>query len=92
MRSINNMDDHTGPGSLLQRRFECFDQLRGQLADKPYSIHIHKTPAVCRFAMTDSSIKRCEQRVLHQFMRTGQAVDQRRFAGIGIADHSYRRQ
>ena len=81
------MQNHVGFGHLLQRRFERFDQLRGQSAYKTDRVHIRVKPPVTGLGASHCGVKRGEQRVLHQLARSRQAVRQRRLARIGVADH-----
>ena len=68
---------------------EGFHQFGGQLTDKAHRVHQQKFAAVGQFDVAGNSVQCGEQPILHIDIRPGQAVEQRGFAGIGVAHQSH---
>ena len=92
VRGIDHVHDEVGVCNLLKRRFERLHQISGQPAYETDGVHIGIESAVARLRAAHRRVEGGEQRVLHQFGRTGQPVGQRRFAGIRVTDDGDGRQ
>lgn len=89
MGAIDHMQDHVGLGHLFQGGFERLDQLGGQAAHEADRVHVGVSASVAGFGAAHGRVQCGEQRVSHQFGRTGQTVGQRGFAGVRVADHGH---
>ena len=87
--AIDHMQDHVGLGHLFQGGFERLDQLGGQAAHEADRVHVGVSASVAGFGAAHGRVQCGEQRVFHQFGRTGQTVGQRGFAGVRVADHGH---
>ena len=76
---------------LFQCAFERLDKFGRQLADEPDRVGKHHLPAGWQGNGAHGRVEGGEQHVLAEDARPGQAVEQRRFASIGIADQRHRR-
>ena len=85
-RGVDDVDEEVGVDHLLQRGPERLDQLVGQLADEPDGVGEEHRLAAGQGEAADGGVEGREQPVLHQDPGTGQAVEQRRLAGVGVAD------
>ena len=92
VRGVHDVHHHVRFANLLERRLERLDELRGQPAHKPDRVHIGVEPAVLRARTSHGGVERGEQRVLHELIRTGEPVRQRRFARVRIPDDRNRGQ
>jgi hypothetical protein len=74
---------------LLEGRGERLDEAVRQLADEPDRVGEHDLPAVLERQPAHGRVERREQPVLDQHVRAGDAVEQRRLAGVGVADERH---
>ena len=85
------MHEQFGTDDLFERRAERLDQLGGQVAHETDRVGQHERPAVGELSTARGRFERGEQRVLDQYTRTGQSVEQAGLAGVGVADDCHRR-
>ena len=89
---VADMDDDVGLGDLFQRRAERGDQMRRQVGDE--ADRVGEDRRSCRTA--DSSRRIVGSRVANSMSSAptadaGQAVEQGRLAGVGVADQRHHR-
>ncbi len=91
MRDVAHMQDHVGLDHLLQRRAEGRDQHGRQVGDEADGIGQDDLGAVRQLDRAQRRIERREQHVGFEHPRPRHAVEQRRLAGIGVADQRHDR-
>ena len=86
------MDDEIGLGHLFQRRAERGDEMGRQVGDEPDRVgqdrRLRPTAASSR-RIVGSSVANSRSSARHR--APGQPVEQRRFAGVGVADQRHHR-
>ncbi len=82
------MQDHIGLDHFLERGAECGDQHGRQIGNKADRVGEDDARAVRQIDGAQRRIKRGKQHVGGKHPRLRHAVEQRRFAGIGVADQS----
>ena len=87
---VAQMHDEVGLDHLLQRRAEGGDQVRRQVGDEADRVGQDHRRAVRQLQPPQRRIERGEQHVFGEDAGAGQPVEQRRFAGIGVADDARR--
>src|SRR5680860_1596490 len=85
MRGVDHVQQQVGVQRLLERALERLDQLRGQLLHETDRVRHHGASAVGQLQPTSGGVERREQLVGDQGARTGQAVQQRGLARVGVA-------
>ena len=83
---VHQVDDQVGPADLLQRRLERLDQVVGQLGDEPDGVGEGGGPPTGQVEAPGRGVEGREQLVLDQDPGAGEAVEQGRLAGVGVAD------
>ena len=83
---VAHMDDDIGLGDLFQRRAERGDEMGRQVGDEADRVRQDRLAARRQVEPAHRRVEGREQQVLGADRRAGQAVEQRRFAGIGVAD------
>ena len=91
MRNVAHMQDHIGLDHLLERGAEGGDQHGRQVGDEADRIGEDHARAMRQADRAQRRIERGEQHVGGQHARLRHAVEQRRFAGIGVADQRHDR-
>src|SRR5512132_1760002 len=86
---VDQVDDQVGPGDLLQGRLERLDQVMGQLGDEPDGVGEGRGPPTGQVEAPGGGVEGREQLVLDQHPGAGQAVEQGRLAGVGVADQGH---
>ena len=82
---VGDHQQQVGEHGLLQRGAKGLNQLMGELADEAHGVHQQAAAVVGQIDIAHHRVQRGEQLVLHQHVRAGQRVEQRGFAGVGIA-------
>ena len=85
------MQDQIGFEHLFQRGAEGGDQHGRQVGDEAHRVGQHGLRATRQANGAEGRIERGEQRVLGEHAGAGQRVEQRRLAGIGVADERHGR-
>ena len=80
------MQDEVGLDHLFQRGPEGRDQMRRQVGDEADRVRQDHRRAMRQPDPAQRRIERGKQHVFGQHAGAGQPVEQRRFAGIGVAD------
>ena len=88
---VENVREQIGAAGLLERRREGVDELVGQLADEADRVGQQVRPAA-QAQRAGRRVERVEQPVAHAHLGAGERVQQRRLAGVGVADQRDRRQ
>ena len=89
---VDDLDQHVGPVDLLERRPERVDQLVRQLVDEAHGVGHDRRLAVAELDLAAGRIERREQLVLGpRDLGADEAVEQRRLAGVRVADDADRR-
>ena len=83
--------DEIGLGHLFERRAERGDQCVRQPVDEPDRVGDQQVAAIGQRHAPDQRVERHEQRVLGRGAFPRQQVEQRRLAGVGVADQRHRR-
>ena len=86
MRQVADMQDHVRLDHLLQRGAERRDQHGRQIGDEADRIGENDARAVRQIERAQGRIERREQHIGFEHAGARQPVEQRRFAGIGVAD------
>ena len=86
------MHDQVGLDHLFQGGAEGGDQVGRQVGDEAHRVGDHAALAVGQLDRAHGGIERGEQQVLGHHAGAGEAVEQRRLAGVGVADQRHRRQ
>jgi hypothetical protein len=89
---VTQMDDQIGLDHLLQRRPEGGHQMRRQFRDEADRVRQDHLGAVRQDDPSQRRVERGEQHVLGHHAGARQPVEQRRLAGIGVADQGHDRQ
>ncbi len=85
-RRVDNVDEQVGFEHHLERRLERLDQAVGQLGDEPDRVGEQHRLAAGQRELAGGGVERGEEAVLDEHARVGEAVQQRRLAGVGVAD------
>ena len=85
-RYIDHVQDQRRFGYLFQRGAERLDQRRGQVADEADGVAEQHAPARRQRQQADGRIERGEHLGVGEHARPGQPIEERRFAGVGVAD------
>ena len=89
---VDDLDQHVGPVDLLERRPEGVDELVRQLVDEADGVGHDRRLAVAELDLAAGRIERREQLVLGaRHLRADERVEQRRLAGVRVADDADRR-
>ena len=83
---VDDVDEQVGVGGHLERGLERLDQLVGQLADEADGVGEQHRLAAGQLEPAGGGVERGEEPVLDQHAGVGEAVQQRRLAGVGVAD------
>ena len=86
VRNVAHVQDDVGLDHLLERGAERRDQHGRQIGNKADRVGENDARAVRQIDRAQGRIERREQHVGGQHARLRHAVEQRRFAGIGVAD------
>ena len=86
MRDVADMQDDVRLQHLFQRGAERGDELRRQVGDEADRVRQHRLAAMRQGQRAQGRIERREQHVGGLHVGAGQAVEQRRLAGVGVAD------
>ncbi len=85
MRTVDHVQEEIGVRDLLQRRAERLDDLVRQVADETDGVSEGEGPTVGERGPSHRRVQRGEQRILDEYARARQAVEQRGLAGVGVA-------
>ncbi|GMA93547.1 hypothetical protein GCM10025881_03710 [Pseudolysinimonas kribbensis] len=85
MGAVDDVHDHVRVADLLQRRPERLDELMREVAHEPDRVGDRELAAVGGAGTTHGGVEGREQRVLDEHAGAGQAVQQARLAGVGVA-------
>ena len=89
---VDDLDEHVGPGHLLERRAERVDELVGQLVDEAHGVGDDRRLPVAELDLARGRVERREQLVLGLGdLAADERVEQRRLAGVRVADDRDRR-
>ena len=86
MRDVAHVQDKIGLDHLFERRAEGGDQHGRQVGDEADRVGEDDAPAALQAHLAHGRIERREQLMLGEDFGAGDAVEQRRFAGVGVAD------
>ena len=87
IRGVDDLDQHVGPVDLLEGRPERVDQLVRELVDEAHRVGHDRGLAVAQLDLARGWIEGREQLVLGpRDLAADEGVEQRRFAGIRVAD------
>ena len=86
------MQDQVGGQNLLQRGTKRGHQLRGQVGDEAHRVRHDDLHAVGQLHRAHGRVQRGKEHVLDHHIRAGQAVEQRRFARVGVAHQGNNRE
>jgi len=89
MRDVADVENDIGLQHFLQRRAKRRHQLRRQVGNEADGVRQHRLAAMRQAQRAQGRIKRGEQHVGGLDVGAGQAVEQRRFSGIGVADQRH---
>ena len=92
MGDVAHMHDQVGLDHLFQGRAEGRDQVGRQIGDEAHRVGDHAALAVGQLDRAHGGIERGEQQVLGHHAGARKAIEQRRLAGVGVADQGDRRQ
>ena len=85
-RRVDDVDEQVGLGHDLERGLERLDELVGQLADEADGVGEQHRLAAGQVEAAGRGVERGEQAVLDEHAGVGEPVEQRRLAGVGVAD------
>ncbi len=91
MRDIAHMQDDIRLQNFLKRRLESGDQHGRQIGYEAHCIGEDDLAAARQLDCPQRRIERCEQQILGEDAGLRQPVEQRRLAGIGVADERHDR-
>ena len=91
MGDVTHVDHEIGAVHLLERRPERRDQTGRQLRDEADRVREDRVPARRQDELAHGRIEGREQLVAGTDRGPGQAVEQGRLAGVGVADQCYHR-
>jgi len=83
---IDDVEQEIGVGDLLERRMEGLDELMREPAHEPDGVGDERRVAVVEIETADGRIERGEQPVLDEDACARQPVEERRLAGVRVAD------
>ena len=89
MRDIADVENDIGFQHFLQRRAKRRHQLRRQVGDEADRVRQHRLAAMRQTERAQRRIERRKQHVGGLHVGAGQAVEQRRLSGIGVADQRH---
>ena len=92
MGDVAHMQHQIGLDHLLQRGAEGGDEHGRQIGDEAHRVGQDDAPAARQPELAHGRIERLEHLVLGGHGRAGQAVEERRLAGVGVADDGHDRQ
>ncbi len=91
VRDVADMQDDVGADHLFERGAERRDEVVRQLGDETDGIGQHDLTSVWQRQLAERRVEGGEQQVLGEHLGAGQLVEQRRLAGVGIADERHQR-
>ena len=91
MADVAHVQDEVGLHHLLQRGAEGRDQRGRQVGDEADRVGQDDAPAARQLHLAHGRIERREHLVLGDHGGAGEAVEQRRLAGVGVADDGHHR-
>ena len=86
VRDVAHVQDEVGLDHLLERGAEGGDQHGRQIGDEADRVGQDDAPAALQAHLAHGRIERGEHLLLGEDVRAGDAVEQRRLAGVGVAD------
>ncbi len=89
--SVEHVREQVGAARLLERRTEGVDELVRELCDEADGVG-QQVPAPAQTQRARGRVERVEQAVANADLRAGKRVQERRLAGVGVADERDRRQ
>ena len=89
---VDHVQQQIGVDDLFERRAERVDELVRQPAHEPDRVGEQHGLAAGQPQAARRRVERREQLVLDEHARVGEPVEQRRLAGVGVADERDRRQ
>ena len=89
---VDDVHQVVGPCRDLERALEALDQTVRQAADEPDGVGEQHRLTAGQREPTRRRVERGEQPVLDEHARAGQLVEQRRLAGVRVADDGDRRR
>ena len=92
VREVDHVQEHIGIRQLLERGLERLDQVRRQLADEADRVREQHLLRGVDAPAAGRGVERVEQAVVGRDVRPRQAVEQRGFAGVRVADEGHDRQ
>lgn len=88
---IDHVQQQVGIARLFERRPKCLDQLVGQMTNETYCVGQDNRPQVVDIQTAQGRVKGGEQLVGRVNVRFRHVVEQRGFAGVGIAHQGHGR-
>ena len=86
---VDHVHEQVGVGHDLERGLERLDQLVGQLAHEADGVGEQHRLAAGQVEAAGGGVEGGEEPVLDQHAGVGEAVEQRRLAGVGVADDGH---
>ena len=86
VRGVDHVKEEVSGGGFLQGGTECLHQVVGKVPDESHGVGQREHPPVPGFGAAGGGIQGGEQRVLHEYTRARQPVQQRGLARVGVAD------
>jgi hypothetical protein len=83
---VEHVDQEIREHRLLERGLEGFDQAVGQISDEADGVGDQQRLAVGQVDAAGGGVERGEQHVLGHDIGPAQGIEQRGFAGVGVAD------
>ncbi|RMU40499.1 hypothetical protein ALP29_05226 [Pseudomonas syringae pv. avii] len=88
---IDHVQQQVGIARLFERRPKCLDELVGQVTNETHGIGQHNRPQVVDVQTPQGRVEGGEQLVGRVHIRLGHVIEQRGFAGVGVAHQRNRR-
>ena len=85
MTRIHHVDEQVGLDDLFEGRLERLDQPVRQLADEPHGVAQEDVLVRGQAQPAGGRVERGEEHVLGKHLGPRQGIEQRRFAGVGVA-------
>ena len=89
MRDVADMENDVGFQHFLQRGAKRRHQLRRQVGDESDGVRQHRLAAMRQAERAQGRVQRRKQHVGGLHVGAGQAIEQRRFSGVGVADQRH---
>ena len=89
-RCVANVEEHLGLRDFFERGAKAGDERVGQITDEADRVRQENAAAAWQFDGAEFGIERGEHARGRKHLRAGDCVEERAFAGVGVADESDR--